>query len=166
MSTLSDLREGESGTIVKVRGRGAFRKRITEMGFIRGKEVTVVKAAPLQDPIEYKLMGYNVSLRKSEAALVEVISSLDFDYNHAAEELAAGNIVGGQDRPDTRVLLRPGDVDLLDDCMGEPAPHHFPVDHVLPLKVCGKDGRSTGLVKGVVIRDGLTDPGGHLLLLP
>ncbi len=74
MSTLFDLREGESATIVKVRGRGAFRKRITEMGFIRGKEVTVVKAAPLQDPVEYKIMGYNVSLRKSEAALVEVLS--------------------------------------------------------------------------------------------
>jgi len=75
MSTLFDLREGESGTIVKVRGRGAFRKRITEMGFIRGKEVTVVKAAPLQDPVEYKILGYNVSLRKSEAALIEVIPS-------------------------------------------------------------------------------------------
>lgn len=74
MSTLFDLREGETGTIVKVRGRGAFRKRITEMGFIRGKEVKVVKAAPLQDPVEYKLMGYNVSLRRSEAALVEVIT--------------------------------------------------------------------------------------------
>jgi ferrous iron transport protein B len=75
MFTLFDLREGESGTIVKVRGRGAFRKRITEMGFIRGKEVTVVKAAPLQDPVEYKILGYNVSLRKSEAALIEVLTS-------------------------------------------------------------------------------------------
>jgi ferrous iron transport protein B len=73
MATLLDLREGESGTIVKVRGRGAFRKRITEMGFIRGKEVMVVKAAPLQDPIEYKILGYNVSLRKREAALIEVV---------------------------------------------------------------------------------------------
>jgi ferrous iron transport protein B len=78
MSTLNDLREGESGTIVKVRGRGAFRKRITEMGFIRGKEVTVVKAAPLQDPIEYRIMGYNVSLRKTEAALVEVAVIIKF----------------------------------------------------------------------------------------
>jgi len=72
MSTLAELPEGESGLIVKIRGRGAFRKRITEMGFVRGKEVTVVKAAPLQDPIEYKIMGYHVSLRKSEAMLIEV----------------------------------------------------------------------------------------------
>lgn len=74
MSTLLDLKQGESGTIIKVRGRGAFRRRITEMGFIKGKEVTVIKSAPLQDPIEYKLMGYYISLRKSEAALIEVIT--------------------------------------------------------------------------------------------
>ncbi len=75
MTTLLDLKEGASAVIVKVRGRGAFRKRITEMGFIRGKEVRVIKAAPLQDPIEYKILGYNVSLRKSEAAMVEVVGS-------------------------------------------------------------------------------------------
>jgi ferrous iron transport protein B len=80
MKRLVDLREGESGMIVKVRGRGAFRKRITEMGFIRGKEVMAVKAAPLQDPIEYKILGYNVSLRKSEAALVEVVSEEEKGY--------------------------------------------------------------------------------------
>jgi ferrous iron transport protein B len=70
VATLVDLKQGESGTIAKVRGRGAFRKRITEMGFIKGKQVTVIKAAPLQDPIEYKIMGYNVSLRRSEAGLI------------------------------------------------------------------------------------------------
>ena len=85
MTTLLDLREGESGTIVKVRGRGAFRKRITEMGFIRGKEVAVVKAAPLQDPIEYKILGYNVSLRKSEAALVEVVRETETAGERTAE---------------------------------------------------------------------------------
>lgn len=73
MSTLFDLNEGERGTITKVRGRGGFRKRITEMGFVRGKEVYVIKSAPLQDPVEYKILGYNVSLRHAEARLVEVI---------------------------------------------------------------------------------------------
>jgi ferrous iron transport protein B len=74
MSTLLDLHQGETGIIVKVKGRGAFRKRITEMGFIKGQEVTVVKSAPLMDPIEYKIMGYNVSLRKSEGDLIEIIT--------------------------------------------------------------------------------------------
>ena len=73
MATLVDLQQGESGIIVKVRGRGAFRKRITEMGFVKGKEVTVIKSAPLMDPIEYKIMGYNLSLRKSESNLIEII---------------------------------------------------------------------------------------------
>lgn len=73
MSTLFDLREGERGLIMKVRGRGAFRKRITEMGFVRGKEVSVIKSAPLLDPVEYKILGYNVSLRQTEARLIEVI---------------------------------------------------------------------------------------------
>ncbi|MGA2822611.1 MAG: ferrous iron transport protein B [Bacteroidales bacterium] len=74
MSTLQDLHEGESGIIVKIRGRGTFRKRITEMGFVKGQEVTVIKAAPIQDPVEYKIMGYNVSLRQSESRLIEVIT--------------------------------------------------------------------------------------------
>lgn len=74
MSTLQDLHQGESGIIIKIRGRGAFRKRITEMGFVKGKEVTVIKAAPLQDPVEYKIMGYNVSLRQSESRLIQVIT--------------------------------------------------------------------------------------------
>lgn len=69
---LSELQNGEFGIITKVMGRGAFRKRITEMGFVKGKKVIVVKNAPLKDPIEYNIMGYEVSLRRSEAALVEV----------------------------------------------------------------------------------------------
>lgn len=71
---LSELTSGESGIITKVSGRGAFRKRITEMGFIKGKKVNVVKNAPLQDPVEYSIMGYEVSLRRSEAALIDVIT--------------------------------------------------------------------------------------------
>lgn len=75
--SLSDLKTGEEGIITKVLGHGAFRKRITEMGFVKGKKVTVIKNAPLQDPVEYKIMNYNVSLRRSEAQLVEIISVED-----------------------------------------------------------------------------------------
>ncbi|BEG98849.1 ferrous iron transport protein B [Bacteroides sedimenti] len=71
---LSGLQNSEVGVIINVKGRGAFRKRITEMGFVKGKPVKVIKNAPLQDPIEYEIMGYNVSLRRSEAALIEVTS--------------------------------------------------------------------------------------------
>jgi len=75
MEKLSDLKTGEKGVIVKVHGHGGFRKRIVEMGFIRGKTIEVVLNAPLKDPIEYKILGYNVSLRRSEAQQIEVIST-------------------------------------------------------------------------------------------
>ncbi len=70
---LSDLNTGEKGVIVRVNGSGAFRKRILEMGFIKGKTIKVILNAPLKDPIKYKIMDYEVSLRRSEAALIEVI---------------------------------------------------------------------------------------------
>jgi ferrous iron transport protein B len=76
---LSELNNGDSAIIVKVLGHGAFRKRITEMGFVKGKKVSVVKAAPLQDPVEYEVMGYRVSLRHSEAELVEVLRPDEVD---------------------------------------------------------------------------------------
>lgn len=72
MTTLYDLTEGEEGIILKIKGRGQFRQRISEMGFVVGKKVSVVKKAPLRDPIEYKIMGYHISLRNSEAQLIEV----------------------------------------------------------------------------------------------
>lgn len=72
---LSELKTGERGVIVKVQGHGGFRKRIIEMGFIKGKTVEVLLNAPLQDPVKYKLMGYEVSLRHQEADLIEVISA-------------------------------------------------------------------------------------------
>ena len=71
---LSNLKTGEKGVIVKVLGHGGFRKRIIEMGFIKGKEVEVLQNAPLQDPVIYKLMGYEVSLRHQEADMIEVVS--------------------------------------------------------------------------------------------
>ncbi len=90
--TLFDLEQGEKGVIVKIRGRGAFRKRITEMGFVKGKVVTVVKKAPLRDPIEYNIMGYEVSLRQSEARLVEVISEKDWDQSQITDKKFNGTI--------------------------------------------------------------------------
>lgn len=75
MKTLFNLKQGEKAIITKVRGRGAFRKRIMEMGFVVGKEVLVGKKAPLKNPIEYTIMGYNISLRNSEADLIEVTTS-------------------------------------------------------------------------------------------
>lgn len=72
---LSDLRNDEVGIITKVKGHGAFRKRITEMGFVKGKLVKVIKNAPLQDPIEYEILGFRISLRRSEAELIEVVHS-------------------------------------------------------------------------------------------
>ena len=71
---LSDLKTGESAVIVKVLGHGGFRRRILEMGFVRGQRVEAVLNAPLRDPIKYRLMGYEVSLRRSEAAMVEIIT--------------------------------------------------------------------------------------------
>jgi ferrous iron transport protein B len=73
--TLADLKTGDKGIITKVKGRGAFRKRIIEMGFVVGKQVIVVKNAPLKDPIEYNILGYEVSLRRSEASLIEVTTT-------------------------------------------------------------------------------------------
>ncbi len=74
---LSELEEGDFAIIAKIMGHGSFRHRITEMGFVKGQIVKVIKRAPLQDPIEYEIMGYKVSLRKSEASLIEVISVND-----------------------------------------------------------------------------------------
>ena len=69
---LSDLKPGQTGVITKILGHGAFRKRVMEMGFVRGREVRVVLDAPLRDPVKYALMDYEVSLRRAEADLIEV----------------------------------------------------------------------------------------------
>ncbi len=76
---LSELQSGSGGIIVKVIGHGAFRKRISEMGFVKGKNVKVIKNAPLNDPIEYEIMGYRVSLRRNEAKLIQVTTEINDD---------------------------------------------------------------------------------------
>ncbi|MBF1429671.1 ferrous iron transport protein B [Hoylesella nanceiensis] len=71
---LADLKTGEKGIIIKVVGHGSFRKRIIEMGFIKGKEVEVLLNAPLQDPVKYRVMGYEVSLRRNEAKMIQIVT--------------------------------------------------------------------------------------------
>ncbi|MDE6179113.1 MAG: ferrous iron transport protein B [Duncaniella sp.] len=85
---LSELHTGQTGRIIKILGHGAFRKRMIEMGFVRGQEIKVVLAAPLRDPVKYEIMGYEVSLRRSEADLVEVeqIASEQPETSHARHE--------------------------------------------------------------------------------
>ncbi|MGP1481131.1 MAG: ferrous iron transport protein B [Hoylesella enoeca] len=88
---LSDLKTGQRGVIVKVLGYGSFRKRIVEMGFIKGKVVEVLLNAPLQDPVKYKIMGYEISLRHDEARMIEIIS---VDEIQASEQI--GNTITHQ----------------------------------------------------------------------
>ncbi|MFA6359888.1 MAG: ferrous iron transport protein B [Dysgonamonadaceae bacterium] len=69
---LSELHTGEKAYIIKVNGSGAFRKRLLEMGFVRGQEIKSILNAPLKDPIKYNIMEYEVSLRRSEAVMIEI----------------------------------------------------------------------------------------------
>lgn len=70
---LSELKNGETAVIVRLSGHGGFRKRIMEMGFIRGEKVKSVLDSPMHDPVKYHVMGYDVLLRRSEAAMIEVL---------------------------------------------------------------------------------------------
>lgn len=82
---LSDLPSGEEAIILNVAGSGAFRKRIIEMGFVKGKRVRSIKNAPLNDPIEYRIMDYYVSLRRAEADLITISTNLDTPANETKE---------------------------------------------------------------------------------
>ena len=83
---LSEIKMGDSAIIAKVHGTGKFRRRIIEMGFVKGQKVEVLMGAPLKDPIKYKVMDYEVSLRRNEAALIEVISTEDKDISTLTEQ--------------------------------------------------------------------------------
>ena len=100
---LSELKTGESGIIVKVNGHGGFRKRIIEMGFIKGKKVDVMINAPLKDPVKYRIMGYEVSLRHSEAALIDVISIEEARKIEKPETVSPGMEIEKPD-PDDQML--------------------------------------------------------------
>lgn len=104
---LSDLHTGERGVIVKVAGHGGFRKRIVEMGFVKGKTVKVILNAPLRDPIEYEIMGYKISLRREEAKLVEVISESEAknDVRLHPEESLKGIVAGKDEDEELKLQL-------------------------------------------------------------
>ena len=98
---LSELHTGDTAIIVKILGHGAFRKRVIEMGFVKGRRLTVLLHAPLKDPIKYSLMGYEVSLRASEADMIEVVKADDVDAADVppvdvakAQPLSAADAVG------------------------------------------------------------------------
>lgn len=85
---LSDLQPGETGVITKILGHGAFRKRVMEMGFVRGREVTCILNAPLQDPIKYTLMGYDISLRRMESSMIEIMPLAEWREHEVDAEKA------------------------------------------------------------------------------
>ncbi len=72
VKTLNQLEPGERATIIKVGGKGPVRRRILDMGVVSGADIEVVRVAPLGDPVEFRIKGYNLSLRKSEAQNVQV----------------------------------------------------------------------------------------------
>ena len=88
---LSELKTGESAVIIKVLGHGGFRRRILEMGFVQGQRVEAVLNAPLRDPIKYRIMGYEVSLRRSEAAMIEILSPGEISESHRANGVVDNN---------------------------------------------------------------------------
>lgn len=75
---LSEIKNNETVVITKILGHGSFRKRIAEMGFVKGKQVKVIKTAPFNGPVEYKILNYNISLRRSEADRIEVVPIAEF----------------------------------------------------------------------------------------
>lgn len=92
---LSDLATGQQAKVVKILGHGAFRKRLIEMGFIKGREVNVLLHAPLRDPIKYRILDYEVSLRRAEAALIEVVP-LDTPLAESAQMPASRGTISGE----------------------------------------------------------------------
>lgn len=94
---LSDLQPGETGVITKILGHGAFRKRVMEMGFVRGREVTCVLNAPLLDPIKYSLMDYEVSLRRNESSMIEIMPLEEWKEHEVDAEKAERNATASHD---------------------------------------------------------------------
>ena len=72
MKTLKDVTVGESSVVVKIHGEGALRRRIMDMGITKGTEIYVRKVAPLGDPVEITVRGYELSLRKADAEILEM----------------------------------------------------------------------------------------------
>ena len=103
---LSELKTGEKGVIVKVLGHGGFRKRIIEMGFVKGKTVEVLMNAPLQDPVKYKVMGYEVSLRHQEAEQIEVVNEGSLEQTSFGDVQAQSVLDDESMQQDTTIRLQ------------------------------------------------------------
>lgn len=73
MKTLREIKVGESAQVVKLHGEGAVKRRIMDMGITKGVEITIRKVAPLGDPIEVTVRGYELSIRKADAEMIEVL---------------------------------------------------------------------------------------------
>ncbi len=111
--TLFDLEQGDKGVIIRINGEGAYRKRITEMGFLKGKVVSVVKKAPLRDPVEYSILGYNISLRATEAGLIDVISLNDTNLINEQDGAFDGVIDGEMGEPSNKLKGKVIDIALV-----------------------------------------------------
>ena len=143
---LSELKTGEKAVIVKVNGHGSFRKRIIEMGFVRGKLVKVVLNAPLKDPIEYEIIGYKISLRREEADKIEVISESEAKEMMAAQEPVPPIEVGDAEGPAPAVQpAGTGGVPERDDALLEREMEHLAAERRKKIRValvgnpnCGK----------------------------
>ena len=72
MKTLREVKVGETATVVKLHGEGATKRRIMDMGLTKGTEVYIRKVAPLGDPVEITIRGYELSIRKADADLIEI----------------------------------------------------------------------------------------------
>jgi len=108
--TLYDLNQGEKGIIIKLMGRGAFRRRLMEMGFVTGQTVTVIKKAPLKDPVEYNVMGYNVSIRNEEAKHIEI--TLPENYKDVIENFN-GNSTFTTEKFEKEKLLNEKEINIV-----------------------------------------------------
>ena len=101
---LSELKTGEHGVVVRVSGHGSFRKRILELGFIKGNVVKVILNAPLMDPIEYEIIGYKISLRREEAEMIEVIS--ESEAKESMSLPSSPSILSGDEVDDEKALAQ------------------------------------------------------------
>ena len=90
---LSDLKPGEEAVITRLHGYGAFRKRVMEMGFVKGRKIEAILTAPLNDPVKYRLMGYEISLRRNEAKMIEVATVDQFCDHKGTSHLYRSPII-------------------------------------------------------------------------
>lgn len=110
---LSDLETGQSAVIIKLLGHGAFRKRVMEMGFVKGREITAILNAPLNDPVKYRLMGYEVSLRRSEASMIEVVPAGDYDPAEGSTAATVADNDDAESRPTGNIAARTINIALI-----------------------------------------------------